>query len=52
VDAQAYLLSSGRKKTPLDAAAAAVILQNYLDTRQNELKTQFNAEMSERDGER
>ena len=52
VDAQAYLLSSGRKKTPLDAAAAAVILQNYLDTRQNELKTQFSAEMSERDGER
>lgn len=52
VEAQAYLLSSGRKKTPLDAAAAAVILQNYLDTRQNELKTQFSAEMSERDGER
>lgn len=52
VDAQAYLLSSGRKKTPLDAAAAAVILQNYLDTQQNKPETLFAAEMSERNGER
>lgn len=41
VDAQNYLLSSGRKKTPLDAAAAAVILQNYLDAQQNEPGTQL-----------
>jgi len=32
VDAAAYLSSSRQKKIPLDAAAAAVILQNYLDT--------------------
>jgi len=31
VDARDYLASSGQKKVPLDAAAAAVILQNYLD---------------------
>jgi len=31
VDAQAHLVVSGRKKVPIDAAAAAVILQNYLD---------------------
>jgi putative Holliday junction resolvase len=33
VDAQAYLGAAGRNKTPLDAAAAAVILQNYLDSK-------------------
>lgn len=32
VDAKDYLVASGQKKIPLDAAAAAVILQNYLDT--------------------
>lgn len=31
VDAALYLAESKRKKVPLDAAAAAVILQNYLD---------------------
>jgi len=31
VDAQNYLVASGQKKIPIDAAAAAVILQNYLD---------------------
>ena len=31
VDAQSYLAASGQKKLPIDAAAAAVILQNYLD---------------------
>lgn len=31
VDAMAYLAASGRKKVEVDAAAAAVILQNYLD---------------------
>ena len=31
VDAQAALEAMGRKKIPIDAAAAAVILQNYLD---------------------
>jgi putative Holliday junction resolvase len=35
VDAQSYLLASGSKKIPLDAAAAAVILQNYLDAHRN-----------------
>lgn len=49
VDAEAYLAvrSSGdvdkrksgkRGKTPIDAAAAAVILQNYLDATQNNVK--------------
>lgn len=52
VDAQAYLLSSGRKKTPLDAAAAAVILQNYLNAHQNEPDIQLAVEMSERNGQR
>lgn len=32
VDARAYLSTSGQKKIPIDAAAAAVILQNYLDS--------------------
>jgi putative Holliday junction resolvase len=32
VDAAAYLSSRGQKKVALDAAAAAVILQNYLDS--------------------
>lgn len=31
VDAAAFLFSTGKKKVPIDAAAAAVILQNYLD---------------------
>lgn len=31
-DAKAYLAASGQKNSPIDAAAAAVILQNYLDT--------------------
>jgi putative Holliday junction resolvase len=31
VDAKAYLSTTGQKKVPLDAAAAAVVLQNYLD---------------------
>lgn len=31
-DAKDHLAASGQKKIPLDAAAAAVILQNYLDT--------------------
>jgi putative Holliday junction resolvase len=31
VDANAYLSATGQKKIPLDAAAAAVILQSYLD---------------------
>lgn len=32
VDAAAYLSSHGQKKVAIDAAAAAVILQNYLDS--------------------
>ncbi len=32
-DAEAFLAQSGGKKTPIDAAAAAVILQNYLDAK-------------------
>jgi RNase H-fold protein (predicted Holliday junction resolvase) len=32
VDAQTYLAASGQKRIGIDAAAAAVILQNYLDT--------------------
>ena len=39
VDAAAYLAESKRKKVPLDAAAAAVILQNYLDTQKPELSS-------------
>jgi len=31
VEAEAFLEASGQKNVPLDAAAAAVILQNYLD---------------------
>ena len=31
VDASAFLNASGKKKIPIDAAAAAVILQRYLD---------------------
>ena len=31
VDAEAYLATTGQKKVPIDAAAAAVILQKYLD---------------------
>ncbi len=37
-DAQAYLTVSGRKKVPIDAAAAAVILQNYLDVTRREVE--------------
>ncbi len=37
-DAQAYLNVSGRKKVPIDAAAAAVILQNYLDVTRREVE--------------
>lgn len=33
VDAEAYLAATGQKKIPVDAAAAAVILQHYLDTK-------------------
>lgn len=33
VDAQQYLADAGRKKVPIDAAAAAVILQSFLDSR-------------------
>jgi putative Holliday junction resolvase len=32
VEAQTYLSIKGQRKVPLDEAAAAVILQNYLDT--------------------
>ena len=32
VDAQQYLTDAGRKKVPIDAAAAAVILQSFLDS--------------------
>jgi putative Holliday junction resolvase len=32
VDATTFLQLSGQKKVPIDAAAAAVILQNYLDS--------------------
>jgi putative Holliday junction resolvase len=32
VDAATFLQWSGQKKVPIDAAAAAVILQNYLDS--------------------
>lgn len=31
VDAEQYLAAAGKKKVPIDAAAAAVILQHYLD---------------------
>jgi len=32
VDAETYRVASGRRNIPIDAAAAAVILQNYLDS--------------------
>ena len=32
VEAAHYLAATGQKKIPIDAAAAAVILQNYLDS--------------------
>jgi putative Holliday junction resolvase len=35
VDAATFLSGLGRKKVAIDAAAAAVILQNYLDSRRN-----------------
>jgi putative Holliday junction resolvase len=35
VDAETYRAASGRRNVPIDAAAAAVILQNYLDSNQN-----------------
>jgi putative Holliday junction resolvase len=34
VDAEQYLAAAGKKKVPIDAAAAAVILQSYLDAAQ------------------
>lgn len=36
VQAQNYLALAGQKKVPLDAAAAAVILQNYLEAQRND----------------
>lgn len=36
VDAAAYLTIRGQKKIAIDAAAAAVILQNYLDSLKNQ----------------
>jgi putative Holliday junction resolvase len=33
VDAASKLAVTGKKKTPIDAAAAAVILQNYIDSK-------------------
>ena len=36
-DASAFLAASGKKKIPIDAAAAAVILQRYLDRANNVL---------------
>lgn len=36
VDAAAYLAVRGQKKIAIDAAAAAVILQNYLDSLKNQ----------------
>jgi len=51
VDAAAFLFRTGQKKVPLDAAAAAVILQNYLDSIKNNPANQGQAgEMSQRDG--
>ena len=51
VDAAAFLFSTGQKKVPLDAAAAAVILQNYLDSIKNNPANQGQAgKMSKRDG--
>ena len=51
VYAAAFLASTGQKKVPLDAAAAAVILQNYLDSIKNNPANQGKAgEMSKRDG--
>lgn len=35
VEAEHFLASAGQKNTPIDAAAAAVILQNYLDAKRN-----------------
>ena len=35
VDAAGFLAATGQKKTAIDAAAAAVILQNYLDLRKH-----------------
>jgi len=34
-DAELFLAAAGRKKIPIDAAAAAVILQNYLNAANN-----------------
>jgi putative Holliday junction resolvase len=39
-DAEAYLAAAGKKNVPIDAAAAAVILQNYLDSSNDVSKTQ------------
>jgi putative Holliday junction resolvase len=34
-EAEAYLTASGQRRIPIDAAAAVVILQNYLDAKRN-----------------
>jgi len=39
VDAQAYLSTTGQKNVPIDAAAAAVILQNYLDANRDKTES-------------
>ena len=36
VEAENYLHAAGQKRVPIDAAAAAVILQNYLNTVEND----------------
>lgn len=36
-DAAVYLTAAGKKKVPIDAAAAAVILQKYLDNQKSSL---------------
>jgi putative Holliday junction resolvase len=47
VDAEAYLALSGQKKTPVDAVAAAVILQRYLDA-MNRYPTSSPPQMAEK----
>ncbi len=41
VEAKDYLIATGQKKIPLDAAAAAIILQKYLD-KQNKVGWMIN----------
>lgn len=51
VEAQAFLVAGGQKKTPIDAAAAAVILQNYLDAlNRGEASRQSAGETEQNDG--